>query len=394
MDNDMTSRQRMLAALSCQPVDQVPCAFMLFEALRRQCRDYPEFVARQRSMGLDVVVNLGDWLHGQSAEQADLPGVPVEAGEGVEVRHWRETPPGSAYQVLVKEISTPDGRLTTEVNLTPDWATLERVPLFDDWLVPRSRKFLVETRADLRALRHLLTPPSARAGEVVASAVAQARSFADQHALLLQAGWGVGLEAGVWLCGLERLLWSAIDEPAFVEELVGLLAEWNLSRMRPVLAAGVDLFVRRGWYEGTSFWSPDQFRRLVLPSLQAEADLAHEAGARFGYINTTGTMGILDMILEAGVDVLIGVDPVQGVGTDLPAMREQTRGHLCLWGGVNGFVTVQTGTEDGVRREVREALRCLGPDGFILSPIDNVTDTSEATWRNVHALVDEWQRLR
>ena len=394
MEANLTSRQRMLAAMSCQPVDHVPCAFMIFEGLRKQCARHAEFLDRQRSMGLDAFVDLGDWAWGRPAVQADLPGVPVEAGEGVEVRHWRETPPGSPYPVLCKEVATPDGRLTAEVNLTPDWADLDRVPLFHDWLVPRSRKFLVGTRGDLRPLRHLLTPPSPQACEAVASAVTEARAFADERGLLLQAGWGVGLEAGAWLCGLQRLMWAAIDEPAFVEELVGLLHEWNVSRMRPVLAAGVDLFVRRGWYESTAFWSPDQFRRWVLPSLQAEAQLAHEAGAKLGYISTTGTMGILDMLMEVGVDVLIGVDPVQGAGTDLAAMRERTRGRLCLWGGVNGFVTVETGTEEEVRREVREAMRSLGPEGFILSPVDNVVGSSERAWRNVQALIAEWQGLR
>ena len=105
------------------------------------------------------------------------------------------------------------------------------------------------------------------------------------------------------------------------------------------------------------------------------------------------TLAAFELALEAGVDVLIGVDPVQGAETSLAAIREATRGKLCLWGGVNGFVTVETGTEEEVRRVVRAALRELGPEGLILSPVDNVKDPSERTWRNVEALVDEWQRL-
>jgi hypothetical protein len=366
---------------------------MIFEALRHQCANHAEFVDRQLAMGLDAVVDLGAWGWGRPAFQADLPGIPVETGEGVEVRHWRETPQDSPYEVLCKEVSTPGGALTAKVNLTPDWAHLREVPLFDDWLVPRSREFLVKTRADLRTLRHVLTPPSPGARELAAQVATEARAFADERGVLLQAGWGVGLEAGVWLCGLERLVWAAIDEPGFVDEFVDMLHEWNVSRMRPVLEAGVDLFVRRGWYEGTAFWSPEQFRRFVLPSLRAEADLAHAAGARFAYIHTVATMPVLRDLMEVGVDVLIGVDPVQGHETNLAAIREATRGRLCLWGGVNGFVTVETGTEEDVRREVREALRLLGPSGLILSPVDNVKDPSERVGENVEALVDEWQRL-
>jgi len=367
---------------------------MIFQALREKCPAYPAFIDRQLEMGLDAVVELSSFAWGRPAVQADLPGIPLESGPNVEVRHWREQPDDSPLEVLCKEITTPDGSLRAEVNLTPDWSHLTQVPLFDDWLVPRSRKFLVETREDLAALRHLLTPPSSDAEAAVARVADEARGFAAQRGVLLQSGWGVGLEAGVWLCGLKRLMWAAIDEPAFVDELVALLFEWNVSRMRPVLAAGVDVFIRRGWYEGTSFWSPAQFRRFVLPSLKAEAELAHASGAKLGYINTSGTMAIVDMLVEAGVDVLIGVDPVQGAGTDLALMRDKTRGRLCLWGGVNGFVTVQRGSEAEVRHEVREAVRVLGPEGLILSPVDNVTETSESTWRNVRALIDEWQQVR
>ena len=389
----MTSRERMQAAITCRSVDRVPCAFMIFEALRRQCAGHEEFVDRQLAMGLDAVVDVGAWGWGRPAFQTDLPGIPVETGEGVEVRHWLEAPDDTPCEVLCKEITTPDGALTAKVHLTPDWAHLQEVPLFDDWLVPRSREFLVKTRADLRALRHLLTPPSPHACETAAQVAAEARAFADERGVLLQAGWGVGLEAGVWLCGLERLVWAGIDEPVFVDEFAEMAHEWNVSRMRPVLEAGVDLFVRRGWYEGTAFWSPEQFRRFVLPSLKVEADLAHAAGARFAYVHTVATMPVLHDLIEAGVDVLIGVDPVQGRETDLAAIREATRGRLCLWGGVNGFVTVETRAEADVRREVREALEFLGPEGLILSPVDNVTDPSERVWRNVEALVDEWQRL-
>jgi len=384
----------MLASIACEPVDYAPCSFMIFDALRSQCSEHREFVRRQIDLGLNATVDVSAWAWRQPDVQADLPGFPVGSGPGIEVRHWRETAADAPRGVLCKEIVTPDGALTAKVNLTRDWADLEEIPLFDDWLVPRSREFPVKSQADLPALRHALAVPSADAVANAADLASNARAFANEHGLLLQAGWGVGLEAGLWLCGFDRLAWAAIEEPAFVEEFVELVHEWNVARMRPVLAAGVDLFVRRGWYESTAFWSPDQFRRLVFPSLKAEADMAHEAGARFGYISTTGTMPILDLILEAGVDVLIGVDPVQGYGTDMVAMRDKVRGRMCLWGGVNGFVTVERGSEDDVRREVRTALEVYGRDGFILSPVDNVTDASAETWRNVNALIDEWRARR
>ena len=65
---------------------------------------------------------------------------------------------------------------------------------------------------------------------------------------------------------------------------------------------------------------------------------------------------------------------------------------VCLWGGVNGAITVEEGTEDDVRAAVRAALNTMrGVNGFILSPVDNITEITRNTWRNVDVLVRTWK---
>jgi hypothetical protein len=67
---------------------------------------------------------------------------------------------------------------------------------------------------------------------------------------------------------------------------------------------------------------------------------------------------------------------------------------MCLWGGVNAFLTVERGTTGDIHDAVNGALEALGPDGFILSPVDNVRDTSEEVWRSTLALIDAWKGMR
>jgi uroporphyrinogen decarboxylase len=123
--------------------------------------------------------------------------------------------------------------------------------------------------------------------------------------------------------------------------------------------------------------------------------MAHQAGAKFGYIMSTGQTPLAELLLESGVDTLIGLDPVQGKRTDFQVLKHKLGGRVCLWGGVNGFVTVELGTPDEVRAEVRSALEILAPGGgFILSPVDNVTANTEHAWRNVHTLIDAWREGR
>jgi len=125
--------------------------------------------------------------------------------------------------------------------------------------------------------------------------------------------------------------------------------------------------------------------------LKAEVDLAHDNGAKFGYICTTGLEPMLDYYLEAGIDVLIGLDPIQGTKTDMARIKAKADGRMCLWGGVSGAVTVEMGSEEEVRSAVRRALCSLGPRGFILSPVDNITIDAPQTWSNLEVFLDEWR---
>jgi len=362
---------------------------MIFRALRNRCKDIFEFAERQLEMGLDARMDFGiepaPWYH------ADLHGLPVRFHPEVEIREWREDRPGERYPVLCKEYVTPAGTLRTEVYRTEDWPYGDRVPFMEDHIVPRSLKHLVTGREDVEPLRYLLIPPADEDLRRFVERYRKVRKFAEDKGLLVAGGWGVGLDALVWLCGMEELLLLSMDDPEFVDELLKLVGDWNVERMEPFLDMGVDLFVRRGWYEGMDLWSPSLFERFVFPYLKGEAELVHQAGAKFGYIVTSGVMPLVRLLIKAGVDVVIGIDPVQDRTMDMRALKERAGGRLALWGGVNGFITVEMGSAEEVRRAVREALDTLGPDGFVLSPVDNVREDRPEVWRNVEVLVETWK---
>ena len=385
----MTSKERLLAAISGGRPDHVPCSFMIFRALRNKCKDIFDFAERQLEMGLDARMDFGiepaPWYH------ADLHGLPLRFHPEVEIREWREDRPGERYPVLCKEYVTPAGTLRTEVYRTEDWPYGDRVPFMEDHIVPRSLKHLVTGREDVEPLRYLLIPPADEDLRRFVERHRKVRKFAEDKGLLVAGGWGVGMDALVWLCGMQELLLLSMDDPELVDELSRLVGDWNIKRMEPFLDAGVDLFVRRGWYEGADLWSPSLFERFVSPYLRREAELVHQAGAKFGYIVTSGVMPLVELLIEAGVDVVIGIDPVQDRTMDMRALKEKAGGRLALWGGVNGFITVEMGSAEEVRKAVREALEALGPDGFVLSPVDNVREDRPEVWRNVEAFVEAWR---
>jgi uroporphyrinogen-III decarboxylase len=403
----MSSRERLLAALNCEKVDHIPLAFMLFTALNkrlggeRRAKDPAAAIEAQVAMGLDTVVNLDFFSpYNETIGHADAPGIPVRFAEGVTTRERLVPASGSAYPVLHKQYMTPAGELSVVVNQTEDWpyGNLQDgklfVPFMDDYLAPRCTKYLIETLADLDALRHLLVPPTESDLNICRAAWDEGRILAGKHDLLLAAGWGVGGDALAWFCGLQNAVMMAIERPEFLAELLAIIAAWNKPRMQAFLDYGVDLFIRRAWYEGTDFWSPALFRQFYFPIIREEIRMAHEAGVKYGYILTSGSMLLHDMLLELEIDVLLGPDPVQGKGTDLQRMGEQLGGRICTWGGVNGFITIEQGTNEEIDDAVSEAIDRLGPDGFILSPVDNVRDASDDVWQRVLVLIESWKKHR
>jgi len=390
-EREFSSRRRMLAALDRRAPDHVPCSFMLYNALKSTCDDYIQFIERQVEMGLDVYVQIPPRPPVVVNDHYNLHGLPVSYDPWVEIQEWIEHPAEEKWPILVKEYHTPAGTLRAEVRQTDDWRWGDHVPFLDDYIVPRSRQFLVQRPGDLGSLRYLLVPPTADEVAAFRDSSQPVLDLARQHDLLVTGGWGVGADLVGWVYGLQNMVYTSYDEPGFLHEMLDIVAAWNRKRMEVVLDAGIDLYIKRAWYENCDFWTPSAYREFLSPILKADAELAHEKGVRLGYIITSNCMPLLDILAETGVDVLIGVDPNEW---DLAVTKQTLGDKVCLWGGVNGHLTVEHGTSEEVRAEVRRAIElCASGGGFILSPVDNVRELTPRAQDNVRVLVDEWRRL-
>jgi uroporphyrinogen-III decarboxylase len=390
MTKTLSSRDRILAALNCQTPDHPPCSFMIFGALHQRADSYLDFVERQLALGLDAFVMLPPRPPLVQNDHYNLHGLPVSYHPEVQIEEMSETPEGAEEPLLTKVYHTPAGDLTAKVRQTEDWRWGNHVPFLDDYLIPRSKKFIVEGPDDLPAFQYLLVPPTEEEVAEFKTDSAVMIEFAKKHSLLIAGGWGVGADMIGWVHGLNSLVYDVYDRPDFVRDLLGMIAEWNRQRMQVVLDAGIDLYIKRAWYENADFFTPGYWQKLIQPELARDVELAHQAGAKFGYIITASAMPLLELIAETGVDVLIGVDPE---AFDLALTKETLGGRVCLWGGVNGHLTVEHGTSEAVTGEVTAALQSLGPDGFILSPVDNVRQDTPLAMNNVNTLIQTWQSL-
>jgi uroporphyrinogen-III decarboxylase len=396
----MTSRERMLAALAGEKPDHTPCSFMLFLSLSRQCRTDAEYVERQVALGLDAFVHVGHL----TADLHRYGGLHPDATW----REWVEQREG--VTCFCRRIDTPAGPLTSRIRQREGWPTPEDFPLYDDLLVPRMEEALVHPERDLDKVKYLFGPIKDEDIRALAMEAEEAARQARTLGLLQVGGWkgrvrpGLHVEPGVmgcdamaWLSGMEEIMALGILKPQIITEYAQIIHEWNMRQLEVYLdKTEAELIIRRGWYETTEFWTPTGFRTIIAPTLRREADLVHQAGRTFGYIITSAFLPLLDDILDAGVDVLIGLDPAEGKGTHLGEIKERFRSRRrALWGGVSGAITVEMGTEEETEEAVRTALQTLGGGGgFILSPVDNVREDTERTRRNTRRFIEAWQRYR
>lgn len=388
-----TSRELLLSAISCQTPSRVPCCLMSFRIMRDRCRDWYEVAEREKEMGLDPMLFVPPAERHERPEHPELRGLPIRFRPEVITREWKNQPADAPYPLLHKSYETPAGVLSTVVRQTGDWPHGDHIPFVDDYQIARAERNLVTATQDLEALRYLLVPPAAEDIAAFRRQAEEARRFTQKRGMLTSGGWGVGADMVGWLCGLENMVYLAADSPEFLEALFEMIGAWNRERMAVILESGVDLYIRRGWYESCQFWSPALYRRFILPHLKREARMAHQAGCKFGYIMTMSTRPLLDMFVEAGIDVLIGIDPSPAAQNDLPLMKEKLRGKICIWGGIDAAHTIELGTAEEVRRETEKALHLLGPDGFVLSPVDNVTVDTPQTWSNLRVMIGTWQEF-
>jgi hypothetical protein len=381
-----SSKERVLAAIRHEPVDYVPLSVLLWSSLWAHCSSVEEYLRCQLELGMDPVVPLPEPPRGRTRD--------------VEVSIWRED--AQPYPVLHKVYSTPAGDLETVAVLTPDWPHGNDVPLLSDFNIPRSRRFLVSGPDDLEPLSYLFRPPDADGLERFRLECQHRRAIADRFSLATVTSPVRLVDTVCWLCGPTGMAVGALDRPRFVEQLTRLVAEWQQGIAEIVLEQDPDIRVRAEWY-ASPFLSPALFSRLAAPWVRRDIEMAHATGAAYCYVGTANMMPFLPDLTELGVDVLYGIDPVEG-DWNLAEAKTACGGRVALWGGINGYLQVVDAQEHQIRDAVAHALAVLAPGGgFILSPVDDIglsgtdRDTDE-TWQpvmtNVAHMADAWRRLR
>jgi hypothetical protein len=374
----MTTRERLLAALTGQDVDHTPMVLHFWSSPRHPRAVWTterERLGFYRQQGWDTYVIAGAGVSPLS-EVTTATAFEVNAGQRVFCQTWH----------------TPAGDLHERLRVTGDWLQElpPRHPLLDDFRTARYLEYPFKTTSDLAALPYLF-PRHNPADEVaMAAAHAPARALADEFAVPLVGYLPDGLDWLIWLFPAQEAVLRAALEPDFIRTLLASINAAYQQRLGLLLELGVDAVLRRGWYESTDFWSPSLYTQFAKPPLLAEVAATHQAGIPFIYQMDSGIMPLLDELASVPFDCLLGADPATSQ-QDSHTIRERLPGKA-LWGGLSGPLQLGMGTPADTEAAVARAFVVCGNRGFVLGP--GVGIRHQWPWENIAACDRAWRRLR
>jgi hypothetical protein len=387
----MTHRERLLAAIARKPVDFAPCApfFNPLTAAQRlgHAWQFPfgpseeemiRYCVEQLDIGPAVVLPIGDY------HPNFFMSLYYEPADGVTSRVWVE---GDQIHKMWK---TPAGDLHAAVRRDRRWPHGLDIPFFSDFNIAHFVAPWLESESDLECLRHILRPlDTAVELDRVRFTCQYYKDLADGLQLAAIAHIGMGLTGAMQLCGSQQLCLLVLERPELVEQYLALDHARNLRHIELAVEVGADIIRRNGFYETCDFYSPATLKRLLRPSLLAEANVAHAAGRLCCYTVNTGVMPMLDYLASLKFDCLMHLE-LAGPGVDPPRIRDRLGASKSFWTGPSNVHHLPVANEDSVRRAVDELFATFGHQGLIVTPSPSMH--SVMPWSNFLALVDQWRR--
>jgi len=134
-------------------------------------------------------------------------------------------------------------------------------------------------------------------------------------------------------------------------------------------------------------YSPEHIHEFLLPRMKKMIDLAHSNGVYVFHHNDGAIRKIIPDLIEAGIDIL---NPVQWRcrGMDRESLKRDFGDKVIFHGAMDNQRTLAFGSEEDVRKEVRDNLQILGRGGgYILAPCHNIQPITPI--ENILAMYDE-----
>ncbi len=201
---------------------------------------------------------------------------------------------------------------------------------------------------------------------------------------------GFSLYERAWtLRGMENLMMDFYDSPEFVHDLLGAIADYNITQLRKALEFDIDaVYFGDDWGQqcglqmGAKLW-----HEFIYPQLRRMYGAVRAAG-RFVMIHSCGDVDeLFDSLLAIGLNCF---NPFQPEVMDVYSLLPRYRGRLAFHGGLSTQRTLPFATVEGVRAESQRLLDLGGDGGYIFAPAHDVE--GDVPLENMLAAIETAQR--
>ena len=216
------------------------------------------------------------------------------------------------------------------------------------------------------------------------------------YAIMAESGFKSFWELGYMLAGYERLVMDIALDPEFVSALMNKLLDVNMvmtGRFLDIVGPYIQVF-RSGDDLGTQrgpLFSPQAFRTLIKPVYKRYFDLVKsKTDAKIFFHSCGNIVEFIDDLAEVGVDI---INPVQVTAMpDTAALKARFGDRVTFWGGIDSQHILPNGTPADVEAEVRQRIRDLGPGGgFVAASVHNMQPDIPPA--NIVAMADAVRRF-
>ena len=199
-----------------------------------------------------------------------------------------------------------------------------------------------------------------------------AAASADGEHCLMVANGNI-FETSWYMRGFEQMFMDFVLNPELAHGIMERVTNFYIEHFKKMLSAakgGVDLAFtaddigsQKGLLMSLSMWE-----EFIKPYHIRLNKVIHEFGVKVIYHTDGAIMEAVDGLIDMGIDVLQALQ-FSADGMDPMELKQKYGNLLCFEGGVSVQTTLPFGSQEDVRREVKELITVLGKNGgYILGP--------------------------
>ena len=338
----MTKRERVLRTVRFEETDRVP----LYDIFENDA--IIEHYAGQR-LTVEDGTRVKGLAIGRVLDMTRMPNGPqapgprrLENGIGVEQERWTHWIVERPFQNMAEMIAWIEGEIARAEAQVFDRAYAERIH--------------AQVRSHLASFA--AGDPSGRG---------------DPTVLVLESG--VGLTEIYWWLGMERFAYLLADQPDLMEAWLEARCQAELRRVAAIADPAlvpVALTYDDIAYKAGLLFSPRWLRQHWLPRLRRLVEAWHARDVYCLFHSDGNLWGILDDLVQAGID---GLNPLEILaGMAVGEVRQRYPG-LFLAGGIDVSQLLPLGTPAEVRAACRQTIADVGGTGYFLGSTTELFDT-------------------